>query len=44
MNDVGGGAGTGDKPLSRWVLASYGAPALPLAQVALPNALYLPAV
>ncbi|MEQ8483003.1 MAG: MFS transporter [Pseudomonadales bacterium] len=44
MNDVGGGAGTGDKPLSRWVLASYGAPALPLAMVALPMAVYLPAV
>jgi glycoside/pentoside/hexuronide:cation symporter, GPH family len=34
----------GSKPLSRWVLASYGAPALPLAMVGLPMAVYLPAV
>jgi len=32
------------KPLSAWVLASYGAPATPLAMVALPMAVYLPAV
>jgi GPH family glycoside/pentoside/hexuronide:cation symporter len=32
------------KPLSRWVLASYGAPAMPLSMVALPMAVYLPAV
>jgi glycoside/pentoside/hexuronide:cation symporter, GPH family len=37
-------AKAGSKPLSRWVLASYGAPALPLAMVALPMAVYLPAV
>ena len=30
--------------LNRWVLASYGAPALPLAMVGLPMAVYLPAV
>ncbi len=30
--------------LSSWVLASYGAPALPLAMVTLPMAVYLPAV
>lgn len=33
-----------DKALNRWVLASYGAPALPLAMVGLPMAVYLPAV
>ena len=32
------------KPLSRWVLASYGAPAMPLSMVGLPMAVYLPAV
>ncbi len=30
--------------LSAWVLGSYGAPATPLAMVALPMAVYLPAV
>lgn len=30
--------------LTRWVLASYGAPALPLSMVLLPMAVYLPAV
>ena len=30
--------------LNSWVLASYGAPALPLAMVGLPMAVYLPAV
>ena len=30
--------------LNRWVLASYGAPALPLSMVGLPMAVYLPAV
>ena len=34
----------GHKPLSSWVLASYGAPAMPLAMVTLPMAVYLPAV
>lgn len=37
------GAGS-PKPLSSWVLASYGAPAMPLAMVTLPMAVYLPAV
>lgn len=31
-------------PLSKWVLGSYGAPSTPLAMVALPMAVYLPAV
>ena len=34
----------GRKPLSAWVLASYGAPAMPLMMVTLPMAVYLPAV
>lgn len=34
----------GNRPLSSWVLASYGAPAMPLAMVTLPMAVYLPAV
>ena len=41
------GADTGDKSkrtLSNWQLASYGAPAMPLSMVALPMAVYLPAV
>lgn len=32
------------KPLSKWVLASYSAPATPLALVGLPMAVYLPAI
>lgn len=32
------------KGLSRWVMASYGAPAMPLSMMALPLAVYLPAV
>ncbi|MCB1644043.1 MAG: MFS transporter, partial [Pseudomonadales bacterium] len=35
---------TTDKPLSRLVLASYAAPATPLALVGLPMAVYLPAI
>lgn len=31
-------------PLGKWLLASYGAPATPLAMIALPMAVYLPAV
>jgi len=37
-------ASTESKPLSKWVLGSYGAPSTPLAMVALPMAVYLPAV
>ncbi|MEQ8860097.1 MAG: MFS transporter [Pseudomonadales bacterium] len=46
MAEASGGAGQSGahKPLSSWVLASYGAPAMPLAMVALPMAVYLPAV
>ncbi|MCB1685517.1 MAG: MFS transporter [Pseudomonadales bacterium] len=33
-----------DRTLSNWQLASYGAPAMPLSMVALPMAVYLPAV
>ncbi|MEZ5558969.1 MAG: MFS transporter [Pseudomonadales bacterium] len=43
----GSGAGPetgGRKPLTRWMLASYGAPAMPLSMVGLPMAVYLPAV
>jgi len=35
---------TAQRPLSKWVLASYAAPAAPLALVGLPMAVYLPAV
>lgn len=41
---TGAASKTGHQPLSPWVLASYGAPAMPLAMVALPMAVYLPAV
>ena len=41
MQDAAGGMTT---PLSKRVLASYGAPAFPLALVGLPMAVYLPAV
>ncbi|NBC23808.1 MAG: MFS transporter [Gammaproteobacteria bacterium] len=46
MAEVRSGAAPsgGHKPLSSWVLASYGAPAMPLAMVTLPMAVYLPAV
>lgn len=45
MSDESGAAVAAEhKPLSRWVLASYGAPAMPLAMVTLPMAVYLPAV
>ncbi|MFT6037397.1 MAG: GPH family glycoside/pentoside/hexuronide:cation symporter, partial [Candidatus Azotimanducaceae bacterium] len=47
MNELKGpqeGSRDETKPLSHWVLASYGAPATPLAMVALPMAVYLPAV
>ena len=37
-------ASTESGSLSKWVLGSYGAPATPLAMVALPMAVYLPAV
>jgi len=33
-----------ERTLSNWALASYGAPAMPLSMVALPMAVYLPAV
>lgn len=36
--------GVSHKPLSKWVLASYSAPATPLALVGLPMAVYLPAI
>ena len=35
---------TSNKPLSKFVLASYAAPATPLALVGLPMAVYLPAI
>ncbi|MCP5179072.1 MAG: MFS transporter [Pseudomonadales bacterium] len=35
---------TSGERLSRWTMASYGAPALPLSMMALPLAVYLPAV
>lgn len=38
------GRGDPDRTLSTWQLGSYGAPAMPLAMVALPMAVYLPAV
>ena len=38
------GTGDGKRTLSAWQLASYGAPAMPLSMVALPMAVYLPAV
>ena len=34
----------GKRTLTAWQLASYGAPAMPLSMVALPMAVYLPAV
>jgi Na+/melibiose symporter-like transporter len=37
-------ADTPERTLSAWQLASYGAPAMPLSMVALPMAVYLPAV
>ncbi|MDA1076125.1 MAG: MFS transporter [Proteobacteria bacterium] len=37
-------AQAGHKPLNRWRLASYGAPAMPLSMISLPLAVYLPAV
>jgi Na+/melibiose symporter-like transporter len=38
------GSQSGKRTLSAWQLASYGAPAMPLSMVALPMAVYLPAV
>ncbi len=38
------GAAPPQRRLSNWVLASYGAPAMPLAMIGLPIATYLPAV
>ena len=38
------GEQTKNKPLSNWVMASYGAPALPLALSGLPIAVYLPVI
>ncbi len=49
MTDISAGpqsqdAGAQTRILNRWSLASYGAPAMPLSMVALPLAVYLPAV
>ena len=40
----GAGGASLTRTLSNWQLASYGAPAMPLSMVALPMAVYLPAV
>ena len=43
-SSIAGEQSGGGRTLTPWQLASYGAPAMPLSMVALPMAVYLPAV